>query len=105
MKILIVDDDHLVARSVARILKREGFDVMIAIDPVEASAYYGVADVVVSDWEMPNGGGARVLKESPIPVVIHSAVADLRAEFFVPKPSRIDMIIAEVERAACTAKG
>lgn len=72
--ILIVDDEPMVIRAVARVLRSRGFEVLSAADPIEARAHYAAADVVLSDWNMPNGGGQRVLDESPKPVVIHSAL-------------------------------
>lgn len=96
--ILIVDDQPMVLRAISRALRSHGFDVLTALDPVEAAKLYDLVDVVLSDWHMPNGGGQRVLDESPKPVVIHSALYDGAADQ-APKDSPIGDIIEALQRA------
>lgn len=106
-KILIVDDTPEILKAVERELRREGFDVVTASDPVEAAALYSEAAVVVSDWVMPNGGGARVLEESPVPVVIHSgsmALQPIGAVAILQKPASRITLRAAIE-AALQPKG
>ena len=102
-RVLVVDDDPMIRRGNARVLKGLGWTVVEAGDPVQAIEHYPQVDVVLSDLEMPNGGGARVLQESPVPVVIHSgndaAVEALAPKFSVMKGSGIDAMQAELLRA------
>lgn len=72
LTILVIDDDRLVAEATARVLRARGHTTHVLYSPAAAHLYYGHVDAVVSDWEMPDGGGARVLAESPVPVVVVS---------------------------------
>lgn len=71
---LVIDDDPTIRRVVARLLQSRGWHTLEAADPVSAPYYR--ADVVVSDWDMPNGGGARVLAESHAPVVLFTGTCE-----------------------------
>lgn len=73
-RLLIVDDCPELLAAYRRILKSE-WSIELAINPTEAAELYPAGfDVVLSDWHMPEGGGARVIAESPAPVVISSTV-------------------------------
>ena len=100
-KVLLIDDDPQIRRAFERELQTAGFDVIgVACDPVEARGFYDAAEVVVSDWQMPHGGGARVLAEAPVPVVVHSAIAGMvGAKFWINKPAQRDELREEIERA------
>ncbi|MBU0681995.1 MAG: response regulator [Proteobacteria bacterium] len=63
-KILVVDDNEILVRSIARHLRREGFDVVVAYDGVMAkdlvlAAELGGApfDLAITDILMPNMDG------------------------------------------------
>ena len=60
-RILLVDDDPAVRKGIARVLKRAGYDVIVASDGVEALREYKASPVpiqlVVTDAVMPNMGG------------------------------------------------
>jgi DNA-binding NtrC family response regulator len=62
---LIVDDDYLGCRSLARLLTRMGFDVREAGSAREAmdALRFEPADVVVSDYSMPVEDGVTFLHE------------------------------------------
>lgn len=62
-RILVVDDDVQVARSLARTLKRHGYQVEIASSPDEALASLAPfrPHLVVSDFQMPGMNGAELL--------------------------------------------
>ena len=65
MKILIVDDEMLVIKSLERLLKKSGYDVQIAqnaddaIDAVKKSDY----DLIISDIRMPGKDGVTMIRE------------------------------------------
>lgn len=98
MKILIVDDDVLVAASLRRLLRRHGFTVSIAhcglsaLEGLDAFA----PDVVLSDFKMPGMNGAQLLAmvEALRPgtrLILLSGYADLDHStlgnvLFLPKP-------------------
>jgi two-component system response regulator AtoC len=58
MKILVVDDEHLVRWFLERTLSRGGFDVVTASDLAEASVKFDAEafDLVIVDLRMPGGG-------------------------------------------------
>jgi CheY-like chemotaxis protein len=82
---LIIDDNVINARVVARTLRELGWTTTEAHDPIEAAPHYATADVVVTDWEMPNGGGERVLVECGKPVMILSGNQDVIEELRATK--------------------
>ena len=104
LTVLVVDDDALICRAYERLLRARGWRVLTAAGPREALAHYAAADVVLSDWCMPSGGGERVLRESPVPVVIHSASYVGSHPWTVAKPSPIDRVVAELVRALAAAR-
>jgi CheY-like chemotaxis protein len=66
-RVLVVDDDDAIRRSLASALARSGFDVATANDGTPALRIAEVAtpDLVVVDYHMPTGGLAvvRALKQ------------------------------------------
>lgn len=101
LRVLIIDDDRLIRRANVRVPRDRGWLTIEAIHPGEAEAVYDLCDVVLSDLDMPEGGGERVLRESPIPVVLCSA-SDRAPElhrFVLAKPASADEIDAMLKRA------
>lgn len=72
-RLLLVDDDHKILRTMHRLLYST-WEVEIASGVNEARAMLAERhyDVVLSDWDMPDGGGWAILEASSAPVVIHS---------------------------------
>lgn len=70
--LLIVDDQEPLRRALARGLEIYGWNAITVADPIEAREHYSNVHVVLTDWDMPNGGGERVLRESTVPVVVHT---------------------------------
>lgn len=78
LRLLVVDDDPTMCDALARAIEAHlGWEVLTALEPSAAARLYDGVDAVISDWNMPDGGGARVLAECPKPVVIYSAAAVL----------------------------
>lgn len=76
-RVLLVDDDGLVARSYSRLLQRTGNAVTLAASAEEAAELLGAHafDVVVSDIMMPGGGGIAMLRaahahDPDLPVIL-----------------------------------
>ena len=64
-KVLVVDDEPFILRSLTFVLRREGFDVSEARDGEEACAKYEELkpELVTMDLIMPKMGGLDALKE------------------------------------------
>ena len=71
MKILVIDDDHLVRYTLSKILQRNGYDVVTASDGKRAMTVFRAEqpDVVITDIVMPEQEGAETIlllrKERP----------------------------------------
>ncbi|HEX7675397.1 MAG TPA: response regulator [Bdellovibrio sp.] len=101
MKVLIVDDEALVRRSLSRALRAKGHEVIEAVDGNEGLNQWKQIkpDLVFLDVLMPGLNGPEVLKEMgserPGKVILMSAFAgehnmetaqQMGADLFVPKP-------------------
>jgi EAL domain-containing protein (putative c-di-GMP-specific phosphodiesterase class I)/ActR/RegA family two-component response regulator len=64
-RLLIVDDDVLLSRSLSRHLSRAGYDVVVQLEgePALAALKEGGFDLVISDIEMPGLSGIDLLRE------------------------------------------
>src|SRR5258708_3018194 len=107
-KILVVDDDRIMAQFLADLLGLLGHTVVVAAGPRAAlrSLSAAVPDVIFMDVNMPGVDGleiCRYLRREPttvgLPIVIVSAADDQAhreaayragADFFVAKPAMID---------------
>lgn len=98
--VLVVDDSEIIRRTLKRILDAKGWAVLEAADPVEAAVLMMEAeriDVILSDWEMPHGGGAAVLRGAgDTPVLLHSGAPSFpldavqKARGIITKPADAD---------------
>lgn len=101
MKVLIVDDETLVRRSLSRALKSKGHDVVEATNGLEGLKLWKEIqpDLIFLDVLMPGLTGPEVLKEmgatSSAKVILMSAFSgehnmqtaqQMGANLFVPKP-------------------
>lgn len=101
MKVLIVDDETLVRRSLQRALKSKGYEVFEATNGVEGLQMWREQspDLVFLDVLMPGLTGPEVLKEigeqTTAKVILMSAFSgehnmqtaqQMGANIFVPKP-------------------
>jgi len=113
-KILIIDDDVTTSKMLGVKLKKAGFDVVIAMDPLYGlrAAHSGMPDIIVLDLLMPAGGGLFFLDKitrSPtttmIPVIVTSATEDKkmiqdvleRGIIFVQKPYDLEALIEKIK--------
>ena len=119
-RILVVDDEPDFASIVQSNLAKEGFDVEIAYDGVEAMEKIKAnpPDAIVLDVMMPEKDGYEVCAElkkddkyKDIPVVMLTAVADhvgstryshadgmsMEADDYLPKPASAEEITASVK--------
>jgi DNA-binding response OmpR family regulator len=65
MKILIVDDEPLVARTLTLIFEKHGFEVITAHSAAEAllAAMGGMPDLVICDIDMPGRDGVALMQD------------------------------------------
>ncbi|WP_413613077.1 response regulator [Bdellovibrio sp. HCB-110] len=111
MKILIVDDEALVRRSLSRALKSKGYDVMEAVNGTEGLQSWKTwgPDLVFLDVLMPGMTGPEVLKEigtdGNAKVILMSAFSgehnmqtaqQMGANLFVPKPFEDIFVIVKM---------
>ncbi len=115
-RVLVADDDRVVLKAVAEILRRAGYEVTAVEDSVEALAAASEPglDVAVLDIKMPNVGGMDVLREikakrPEVEVVmmtafatVETAVAAVKAGAYdyLTKPfENIDEVVLTVQKA------
>jgi DNA-binding response OmpR family regulator len=100
-KVLIVEDDRATSDAASLILKGKGFDVVQAVDGVDAMAKVDQADIVLLDLFLPRMSGEEFLTKirkvgNYVPVVVMSAgydrehgkehLKDYGIVDFIPKP-------------------
>jgi two-component system nitrogen regulation response regulator NtrX len=115
-RILVVDDEDGIRRSLAGILSDEGFDTTPACDGEEALASIaseGLPDLVLLDIAMPGRDGVEILVElrerwPALPVVmmsghgtVETAVRTTKhgAYDFIEKPLSIDKVLLTIQHA------
>lgn len=116
MKVLIVDDESLIRRSLQRAFEKSGHEVHLAEDGVQGVSQWKALkpDAVVLDVLMPGHTGPEVIEEvkpneSVVVVLISAfsgeynpdAVKQLGADRFIAKPfSDIKEVVEAVEEIA-----
>lgn len=112
-RILVVDDEENIGRSLRLILEREGHEVALAKSVAEARAEVEEPDLVLLDVRLPDGNGVDLLKErkqrapeTPVLIIsgqatIADAVEATRAGAFdfLEKPLSRDRILVAVRNA------
>ena len=113
-RILLVDDEIPIQRTVAPLLRSRGYEVDVASTGAEALklARSGAPDLIVLDLGLPDLDGAevcrRVRTESPVPIVVLSArgaeadkvsALDLGADDYVTKPFGPEELLARIRVA------
>lgn len=100
-KVLVVEDDRAISDAASLILRGKGFDVVQAIDGIEAMEKVDQADIVLLDLFLPRMSGEEFLGKirkvgNYVPVVVMSAgydrehgkerLKDFGIVDFIPKP-------------------
>ncbi len=112
-RILVADDEPNLRRVLHAILRREGHEVVQAVDGAEAIGMLDGVDVVITDLRMPKVDGMEVLRtavrtQPHLPVImvtaygsVGQAVAAIKAGAFdyIEKPFEQDQIRLVVEKA------
>jgi CheY-like chemotaxis protein len=113
-KILLVEDDHQVRFLFSELLQFEGYEVVEAVDGVQAlemvrnSTPFGL---VVLDYSLPNMDASefvkifRTLSGGVAPILLVSGwdnlaerAAELRVESYIQKPSDLDELMLLVQK-------
>ena len=87
--ILIVDDDHSVADTFARMLKLEGFSVATALSAEDGLdlAVKLRPDAIILDMRMPITNGLQFLRQVRAkPDLVEIPVAIVTGDYFLPDP-------------------
>ncbi len=113
-RVLAVDDDATLLRTLAINLRARGYDVLTAADGEDALATlrHDEPDVVILDLGLPGISGVDVLRDlrgwSHVPVIVLSArhgsddkveALDVGADDYVTKPFGVDELLARVRAA------
>lgn len=112
MKVLIVEDEHLIAQSVKKGLEQEGYTADVAYDGVMGleMALDGGYDVILLDLMLPKMDGVTVCRElrsegNHTPVLMLTARGELRdkvtgldsgADDYLTKPFAFDELLARI---------
>jgi len=109
-KILIIDDDRNLQKTISGILRKEGYNVISAVDGMQGVmfAHRNSPDLVILDYSMPAGDGLSVahkiklsVKTQDTPIVVYSGrhIEELREELlpegiteFVQKPDMEELL-------------
>ena len=102
MKILIIEDEKLLADSIRRLLERKGFEVECVYDGKAGKQYaeLGIYDLLILDVMMPEMDGFQVAREvrksrCSTPILMLTAKSDLEdriaglnagADYYLTKP-------------------
>jgi DNA-binding response OmpR family regulator len=116
VRVLVVEDEQVVADAIAEWLRRESFAVDIARDGEQALARLGVNDydVVVLDRDLPRTGGDEVCRrladaEHTTRILMLTAAAEIHdrvaglalgADDYLPKPFAFVELVARVHALA-----
>jgi DNA-binding NtrC family response regulator len=83
-RVLVVDDEENIGRSLRLILEREGYSVGVCHSAAEFRAFSGRSDVYLLDVRLPDGTGMDLLRsikasDGTAPVIMisgHGTIAD-----------------------------
>ena len=124
MKILVIDDDHLVRFTLSKILRKSGHDVSMAADGARGMLALGTEhpDIVITDIIMPEQEGfetiIKIRRDHPeIKIIaisgglrtgkgdldVLSMAQSLGADGVIAKPFEPQELLAELDKLDCRA--
>lgn len=112
-RILIVDDEENIGRSLRMVLEREGYSVGVCLSAAEFRAFKGRVDVYLLDVKLPDGNGIDLLRaiktaDPGVPVIMisgHGTISDAveatraGAFDFLEKPLSRDKVLLTLKNA------
>lgn len=109
-RVLVVEDESMVAEMFGKFLTRSGYTVKIAPNALEAirACLRQMPDVILTDYLMPEMNGIELLREirkmrSDIPVILMSGQADMRTAVTALKEQAFDFLSKPVDSAELLA--
>lgn len=114
-KVLLIEDDTLIQKTVHLKLKKEGFEVICCLDGKEAMAHLvsPFPDIVLTDLMLPyiSGleivGAVKAIKERDIPVIVFSSMGhehvveeafQLGADDYITKPFSLSELTIRIKK-------
>lgn len=81
-RILIVEDNATLAKSISDYLTKENFHITLAATITDAEKQKSIFDLIILDWMLPDGQGLDYLRslrksQARVPVIFLTAKADL----------------------------
>ncbi len=110
-RILIVDDEPMITESLTYSLRREGYDVVTALDGQQALNIFDEChpDMIVLDVRLPGMDGLEVCRrlraKSPVPIIMLTALGneldrvvglEVGADDYLPKPFSFRELLARI---------
>ncbi len=96
-KIMVVEDDNLLNKSIAKILRSRGYEVFSAFSIKEAKLLFGKEnpDIVLLDVMLPDGKGYDILPsfKNKSKVIIMTALSDKESKYLCYEKGAEDYII------------
>ena len=118
MKILIAEDDSLIMKTMELCLKRDGYEVICAIDGLEAMDKIELhnPDIIIVDIMLPYFSGLEIVgkikqNENSVPIIVISAMGQqevvaealkLGADEYLSKPFNIKVLTSHIIRLTST---
>src|SRR3954468_24062723 len=109
-KVLVVDDEANLRKVLAAMLRRDGYDVTVAMDGEQGLAEFhkNGADIIVTDLVMPKVGGMEVLSavksaNPDVPVIIITALGTVDSAVEAIKAGAFDYITKPFDQAELSA--
>ena len=113
-KVLVIDDDHSIRRTLELHLTQEGYAVELAADGEQGLEKVGGADIVLLDLRLPKVDGFAVLAEikrsrPSLPVIVITAFDDMETAIqairlgaidHLGKPLDLEQLEGALEKAA-----
>src|SRR6201989_465293 len=121
MRVLLIEDDSAMARSIELMLRSEGFNVYttdLGEEGIDLGKLYDY-DIIVLDLQLPDMSGFEVLKslrlakvQTPILLLSGTAIVEakvkplaLGADDYMTKPFHKDELVARIQAAVRRSKG
>jgi two-component system cell cycle response regulator CtrA len=121
MRVLLVEDDSAVARSIELMLRSEGFNIYttdLGEEGVDLGKLYDY-DVIVLDLQLPDMSGFEVLKSlrtakvrTPVLILSGNAIVEAKvkalgfgADDYMTKPFHKDELVARIQAVVRRSKG
>lgn len=115
-RILVVDDEFLITKSIERLLSEENIEVLTETDPVAACELLKseIIDILITDQMMPKMSGLELIKhfqiESPETIIIlmsaytdyqvmRKAINECHVFYFIQKPWSPDELLNAIQMA------